>query len=35
MDQVFLEVTGRSMRDAEEGNGNHDRFASAHARETR
>lgn len=35
LEQVFLEVTGRSMRDAEEGNGNHDRFASIHARETR
>ena len=35
LDQVFLEVTGRSMRDAEEGNGNHDSFASVHARETR
>jgi len=35
LDQVFLEVTGRSMRDAEEGNGRYDAPASAHARETR
>jgi len=35
LDQVFLEVTGRSMRDAEESNGNHDRFGTVHARETR
>jgi len=35
LDQVFLEVTGRSMRDAEEGNGNYDRFGNVHARETR
>ena len=33
LDQVFLEVTGRSLRDAEENNGNHDRFAGAHRRE--
>ena len=32
LDQVFLEVTGRSMRDAEE-NGHSDRYASTHARE--
>jgi ABC-2 type transport system ATP-binding protein len=35
LDQVFLEVTGRSMRDADEGNGNHDGFGTVHARETR
>ena len=35
LDQVFLEVTGRSLRDAEEGNGRSDRFADVHARETR
>ena len=35
LDQVFLEVTGRSMRDADEGNGNHDRYADVHARETK
>ena len=35
LDQVFLEVTGRSIRDAEEGNGNHDRFGTVRARETR
>lgn len=37
LDQVFLEVTGRSMRDAQEGNGNShfDAHASAHATETK
>lgn len=35
LDQVFLEVTGRSMRDAEEGGRNHDEYAQVHARETR
>ena len=35
LDQVFLEVTGRSMRDTEEGGGAHDGHASVHARETR
>lgn len=35
LDQVFLEVTGRSMRDAEEGNGRFDRYASARGRESR
>jgi ABC-2 type transport system ATP-binding protein len=35
LDQVFLEVTGRSLRDAEEGIGHADRFADAHSRETR
>ena len=35
LDQVFLEVTGRSMRDADESNGNHDRYSEVHARETR
>ena len=34
LDQVFLEVTGRSMRDADEPNGNHDRYSQAHGRET-
>lgn len=34
LDQVFLEVTGRSMRDAEEG-GTPDSYARVHARETR
>ena len=32
LDQVFLEVTGRSMRDAEE-NGRSGKFGSVHARE--
>ena len=35
LDQVFLEVTGRSMRDAEETNGGSDRYSEAHGRETR
>jgi ABC-2 type transport system ATP-binding protein len=35
LDRVFLEVTGRSMRDAEEGNNHYDSHASPHARETR
>jgi ABC-2 type transport system ATP-binding protein len=35
LDQVFLEVTGRSMRDAEEGNGRSDIYATVHGRETR
>ncbi|MDG7008523.1 MAG: ATP-binding cassette domain-containing protein [Nitrososphaerota archaeon] len=35
LDQVFLEVTGRSMRDAEEGNGRADKFADIHVRESR
>lgn len=35
LDQVFLEVTGRSLRDAEEGNNHYDSFASVNARETR
>jgi len=37
LDQVFLEVTGRSMRDALESNtnGHGDRYASAHASETK
>jgi ABC-2 type transport system ATP-binding protein len=37
LDQVFLEVTGRSMRDAQEANGSShgDRYASAHASETK
>ena len=33
LDEVFLEVTGRSMRDAED-NGRSDKLASVHARET-
>jgi len=35
LDQVFLEVTGRSLRDAEEGNGHSDVYADVHGRETR
>jgi ABC-2 type transport system ATP-binding protein len=35
LDQVFLEVTGKSMRDAEAGNGHYDSHAEVHARETR
>jgi len=37
LDQVFLEVTGRSMRDAQEGNGNGrtDSYAAAHRSETK
>jgi len=35
LDQVFLEITGRSMRDAEEANNHYDSHASVHARETR
>jgi ABC-2 type transport system ATP-binding protein len=35
LDQVFLEVTGRSLRDAEEVNGHSDRYADVHSRETR
>ena len=34
LDQVFLEVTGRSMRDAEEGNGR-DKFGDSHVRASR
>jgi ABC-2 type transport system ATP-binding protein len=35
LDQVFLEITGRSLRDAEESNGHHDPHAGVRARETR
>ena len=35
LDQVFLEVTGRSMRDADERNGHYDAHADVRARETR
>ena len=34
LDQVFLEATGRSMRDAEEGSRNHDGYALVHTRES-
>jgi ABC-2 type transport system ATP-binding protein len=35
LDQVFLEITGRSLRDADESNNHHDSHASVRARETR